>query len=263
MNRDDWNPEQYLRFDRERIQPSVDLVGRIDMDGPERIIDIGCGPGNSTQILAARWPGTRISGADKSPAMIKRAAADFPDQEWILLDAEADMPDDKYDIVFSNAAIQWIPDHDKLLQKFAGLLNENGRIAVQLPLFFDMPLGLAIREIGRDKTWAEATAGVEDLFTIHSPGYYYDHLAEYFCNIDIWTTDYYHVMASQSMILDMIRSTGLKPYLERLDDSGGAEFEKRVFEKIQQDYPLQNDGKVLFPFKRLFFIAEKQMSGKL
>ena len=258
MKKNDWNPELYLKFDKERIQPSIDLVSRIEYVQPKRIIDIGCGPGNSTQILMSRWPASEIVGADNSPAMIKKASTDYPENRWILFDAGKDDLNEKFDLVFSNATIQWIPDHDRLLKRFATLLNDSGVLAVQVPLFFDMPLGKSISEIAGQNKWKAATHGVDDLFTIHGAAYYYDHLAKYFKTIDIWTTDYYHVMESQSSILEMIRSTGLKPYLERLaDDKDKLEFEMLVLDKIKQDYPLQNNGQVLFPFKRLFFIAKK------
>lgn len=258
MSKQDWNPDLYLKFDKERIQPSVDLVARIDNLQPKRIIDIGCGPGNSTQILYKKWSESDIIGADNSPAMIKRATEDYPNQKWILFDAGVDNLNEKFDLVFSNATIQWIPNHDKLLKRFADLLNDSGVLAVQLPQFFDMPLGKAISEIGKQSKWIDATKGVDNLFTINSASYYYDHLAKYFCMIDIWTIDYYHVMESQSSILEMIRTTGLKPYLERIaDNNDKKQFETLVLEKIKQDYLLQNNGKVLFPFKRLFFVAKK------
>lgn len=258
MNKNDWNPDLYLKYDKERIQPSIDLTARIDYLQPRRIIDIGCGPGNSTQILYNKWPESEIIGADNSPAMIKKASEDYPNQKWILFDAGVDNINDKFDLVFSNATIQWIPNHDKLLQRFADMLNDSGVLAVQLPLFFDMPLGRAISEIGRQSKWKDATKGADSLFTINSASYYYDHLTRYFRKIDVWTTDYYHVMESQSSILEMIRTTGLKPYLERLpDDNVKKQFETLVLDRIKQDYPLQNNGKVLFPFKRLFFVAKK------
>lgn len=118
MTKNDWNPDLHLKFDKERIQPTIDLLSRIEFDSPSKIIDIGCGPGNSTQILAQRWPKSQITGIDNSQAMIDKACHDFPDQEWKLLDDGSDKLQGKFDIVFSNAAIQWIPNHFELLQKF-------------------------------------------------------------------------------------------------------------------------------------------------
>lgn len=178
MNKNDWNPDLYLKFNKERIQPSIDLVSRIDYSTPKRILDIGCGPGNSTQILHARWPDSEIVGADKSPAMIEKATEDYPNQHWILFDADVDTLDDKFDILFSNAVIQWIPNHDELLQKFADLLTDSGVLAVQLPLFDNMPISKAISKIGKHSKWAALTQGLDGLFTFHSASYYYDQLFE-------------------------------------------------------------------------------------
>ncbi len=258
MNKHDWNPDLYLKFGKERIQPSIDLVERIVCENPKNIIDIGCGPGNSTQILVNRWPDSNIIGADKSAAMIKKASEDYPDQKWILFDASRDNIDNKFDIVFSNAAIQWIPDHRNLIRRFADLLINNGILAIQLPLFLDMPIGKSITGIAKQDRWSNVTRGVDDLFEINNPSYYYDQLSQYFKLIDVWVTDYFHIMDSHLSILDMMRSTGLKPYKERINETEYREgFEKQVFESIKRDYPLQSNGKVLFPFKRLFFIAKK------
>jgi trans-aconitate 2-methyltransferase len=258
MTKTDWNPNLYLKYDKERIQPSIDLVSRINIDKPFRIIDIGCGPGNSTQVLVQRWPDSEIIGIDNSPAMIEKAKKDYPNQDWQILDAGTNEIAGKFDIVFSNATIQWIPDHANLLKKFHNILSENGILAVQVPLFWDMPLGKSIACIAEGSRWKSETHGVTSLFTIHDSSYYYDQLSSLFNSIDIWGTDYIHILDSQLSILEMIRSTGLRPFLDRLESENDKnDFEKIVLEEIKKDYPLQKDGKVLFPFKRLFFTAKK------
>ena len=129
---------------------------------------------------------------------------------------------------------------------------------IQLPLFFDMPVAKSISKVAEKAKWQLAVKGVKELFTIHDAGYYYNHLSKYFPKVDIWITDYYHVMESQTAILEMIRTTGLKPYLERINsDEEKREFETLVLKEIEQDYPSQDNGKVLFPFKRLFFMTKK------
>jgi trans-aconitate 2-methyltransferase len=258
MTKKDWNPDLYLKFGKERIQPSIDLVSRIHFKEPRSIIDIGCGPGNSTQVLFEKWPGSKIIGVDNSPAMIEKAKEEYPTIEWRIFDAGKDTMKEKFDIVFSNATIQWIPDHEGLLVKLSRLLNENGLLAVQLPLFWDMPLGRSIAHIAGQKRWTEATDSVKDLFTINNYSFYYDHLSELFESIEIWQTDYMHVMKSHYSILEMIRSTGLRPYIEQLEnETDRKDFEELVLKSIESEYPSQHDGKVLFPFKRLFFIAGK------
>jgi trans-aconitate 2-methyltransferase len=256
MNKKDWNPDLYLRFGKERIQPSIDLVSRIKIDYPSKIIDIGCGPGNSTQVLVQRWPHSNIIGIDNSPAMIEKAKKDYPHQNWEILDAGKDKFPDTYDIIFSNATIQWIPDHEALINKLFSCLNKKGIIAIQIPMFWDMPLGKAIESISRGDRWRSSTKGVFEMFTIHSYYFYFDQLSHASSEIDIWETDYMHIMDSHSSILEMIKSSGLRPFLERLEsENDKKDFEAQVLQQIIKDYPKQKNGKVIFPFKRLFFIA--------
>jgi len=254
----DWNPDLYMQFKSERTQPSIDLIARINQVEPKSIIDIGCGPGNSTQVLVNRWPKSQITGLDSSTAMIKKAKQDYPNQEWIVADALTYESEIKYDIVFSNAVIQWIPNHEELLMRFHGMLSDSGLVAIQIPLFWDMPLGKIIKNTAKDYRWKTQTEGVSDLFTIHNYSFYYDHLSELFNSIEIWETQYFHILNSHVSILEMMRSTGLKPFLDKLDDdSEKNEFEEEVLEKIKNAYPIQKKGKVLLPFKRLFFIGHK------
>ena len=259
MNNKDWNPDLYLRFEKERTQPSIDLVSRINFDRPGKIVDMGCGPGNSTQILVQRWPDAMVTGIDNSPAMIEKAKKDFPNQNWVLLDAGKDEINEKFDLVFSNAAIQWMPNHPELFKKFYNTLNDNGLIAIQLPLFWGMPIGKAIKNIAEESRWNALLKGVSALFTIHDYSYYYDLLSQSFNSIEMWETHYIHIMDSHFSILEMIRSTGLKPYLDKLENENDKrEFEDLVLKKIVEDYPQQINEKVLFPFDRLFFIANKK-----
>ncbi len=254
----DWNPNLYMQFRSERTQPSIDLISKINSVEPKSIIDIGCGPGNSTRVLVNRWPKAKITGLDSSLSMIKKAEKNYPDQEWIVANALAYESRIKYDIVFSNAAIQWIPNHEDLLKKFHRMLSDNGLIAVQIPLFWDMPLGKIINETANDCRWTEQMEGISDLFTIHNYSFYYDHLSSLFDSIDIWETYYFHILDSHIAIIEMMRSTGLKPYLEKLDnDLNINQFEKKVLKGIEKTYPKQIDGNVLLPFKRLFFIGYK------
>jgi trans-aconitate 2-methyltransferase len=258
MMMNDWNPDLYMQFRSERTQPSIDLIARIHSVEPESIIDIGCGPGNSTQVLANRWPNADITGLDRSAAMIAKARQGYPDQRWIVADALTFEPERYYDLVFSNAVIQWIPHHGALLKKFHRMLSDHGLVAIQIPLFWDMPLGEIIRNTAGEGRWNQQLEGVSDLFTIHPYSFYYDRLSELFHSMELWETHYLHILDNHASILKMMRSTGLKPYIDRLNnDSEKKEFEKEVFKKIENGYPKQKDGKVLLPFKRLFFIGCK------
>ncbi len=257
MNNKDWNPNAYLQFHNERLLPSVDLVARIDSENPQKIIDVGCGPGNSTQVLYNRWPKAQILGIDNSSSMIEKARLDYPDQKWEIMDAEKDVMPKGFDIVFSNATIQWIPDHAGLIRKFKLMLNTGGTMAIQLPLFFDMPLGQSIQKIALENNWSADLSKVSDLFTIHPAGSYYNMMAGLFSKIQLWETSYIHVFNSHQLVLEMIHSTGLRPYLQLFDnETEKKRFEDLVFDSIRRDYPDQEDGKVLFPFKRLFLVAK-------
>ncbi len=252
----DWNPQQYLKFKNERTQPSIDLVSRIRVDSPKNIIDIGCGPGNSTKILVDRWPKSKVIGLDNSPKMIEQAKKDFPEQEWMLGDANNIDTKQKYDIVFSNATIQWLPDHKKLIPRLFSLVNKNGALAIQTPEFDKMPLSRAIESVAEKNKWKKYTAGVEAIFNYHDENYYYDLLIPLAGAIEMWKTSYIHVLDSQNALIDWIRSTALKPYLDSLpDDKEKISFENEILAALKDDYPARNDGKVLFPFKRLFFVA--------
>jgi trans-aconitate 2-methyltransferase len=250
-----WNPDLYLKFGDERTRPAIDLVGRIDSD-PMTILDVGCGPGNSTRVLLRRWPGSRIVGIDSSQEMIVKAREDIPELDWILADASTFETEDRFDLIFSNAVIQWIPDHASLFERFFGLLSEKGVIAVQVPIYGEMPLSHAIDTVSKMDPWKDRMKGCSDSFTLNDPGFYYDMLSEKM-HLDMWQTDYYHVMPSHGSILDWIRSTGLRPYLDRIREEERPAFEGEVLERMKNLYPEQKDGSILFQFKRLFFVGYK------
>jgi len=254
----EWDPDKYLQFKKERTQPSIDLVARIPLDDPGTIIDIGCGPGNSTQILRKRWPRAEILGVDKSEKMIQKARQDYPQQQWMIGDASTLNTRTTYNIVFSNAAIHWMPRHDVLLQRLFQIVNQNGILAVQVPANQESPLYQAIVRVSESKKWSAFTAGREDVITYHSADFYYDQLCSYAEEIFIWETVYYHIMNSYAELIDWYKGTAMKPYLDSLpSDDGRDEFAREVLSECKAAYPLQRDGRILYPFKRLFFIARK------
>jgi trans-aconitate 2-methyltransferase len=255
----DWNPEQYLKFGDERTQPTIDLVGRINLGfDPHSIIDIGCGPGNSGRVLTMRWPKAQFLGIDRSPKMIEKANKDYPQHEWRIADASAFSSKTKYDIVFSNAAIQWMPDHEKLLVKLIELISDKGVLAIQTPAFRDMPVGKIIAEVACTPRWRIKTAHCSNVFTFHDYGFYYDVLSTRLQSIEMWETSYLHVLDAYESIIEWISSAGLKPYLDCLGDGEDKEdFANEIMMEIHKQYTIQKNGKVIFPFKRLFFIGHK------
>lgn len=258
----EWSPDQYLLFERERTQPSVDLVMHIPLDEPKKIVDIGCGPGNSTAVLKARYPDAEILGVDSSEEMIARANANFPDSgiNFSVCDAGGGLSElgNDFDLVFSNACIQWIPDHEKLIPSMLSLLKEGGALAVQTPVNADEAAYRIISDTLESARWKTHFDAVRDSndnnLTVPA---YYDLLSAHAAGVSLWQTRYFHIMPSHRSILDWAESTRLRPYLDALDDSKKSELRAELLEAIKDAYSPQKDGSILFGFLRLFFIAVK------
>ena len=255
----EWSSSTYLKFEKERTQPAVDLAMRLQSVKAERIIDIGCGPGNSTAVLQRFFPAAYILGIDNSQNMIEKAAGDHPDLEFSCLDAASDLHrlTDPFDIVFSNACIQWIPDHRKLLKELFGLLRVGGVLAVQIPLNYHEPIHQIIQETVSSPKWNRKFDRPRIFYTL-LPGEYHDLLSELSDDFTMWETTYYHRMPSHESILEWYRGTGLRPYLQALKPADRADFEADVFAMVQERYPLQRNQEILFRFPRLFFTAARQ-----
>jgi trans-aconitate 2-methyltransferase len=255
----DWDPETYLRFANERTQPSIDLVSRIRLDSPREIVDVGCGPGNSTQALRRRWPASDILGLDYSEAMIAKARLDYPQGRWMVADAAKFDARDKFDLVFSNAALQWIPRHEELLPRLAGGVRKGGALAAQIPMFKSMPINAAIEAVAGRSEWRRYTARCAELFTYRDSSFYYGILSGLMGKVEMWITSYIHVLGSYEALIDFCRSTALKPYFESLpSDEARERFEDEMLAECGRRYSLQADGKLHFPFERLFFVGYKE-----
>ena len=253
----DWNPTGYLKFEKERSQPAIDLVMRISHDNPKNILDIGCGPGNSTGILYDRWENARITGLDSSPAMLEKARKSNDDIDWVLGDASADLGHlGQFDIIFSNAAFQWIPDNDILINKLFNMLNPEGVLAAQIPYMEEMQIRKVINEVVNRADWARYFANLSTPYKMNPPDFYYDVLNHLTPEISLWETRYFQIMNSHDDLVQWCKSTALRPYLDCLvDEVKKAEFEKDILGEITNHYETKQDGKVLFPFDRIFFIA--------
>mgnify|MGYP003817946457 CR=1 FL=1 len=257
-----WNAVQYLKFQNERTQPAQDLAQRIREAHPEKVLDVGCGPGNSTRVLADVFPGADILGIDASPTMIKAAGTNHPDLTFKLCDAGKELPKlgRDFDIVFSNACLQWVPNHPKLLPELLGLLNPGGILAVQIPMNQDEPIHKIIQELATSDSWREAFPHPRVFYTL-PPGRYVDLLAEIAADFTVWQTTYFHRLRSHQDILEWYRGTGLRPYLDALPDARKPAFEEAVLSRVVAAYPLQKNGEVIFRFPRFFFIAMARTDG--
>jgi trans-aconitate 2-methyltransferase len=251
-----WDAELYLKFANERTQPSHDLIQRINLSAPRRIVDLGCGPGNSTEALRRRWPEAAIVGLDSSSQMIEAAKQTYPDGTWELGDAASWKAREPFDLVFSNAMFQWLPDHANLCRHLFDQLVPGGAVAVQMPAHHDSPLHREILEASKDPAWDHRMQAPRTALTREPPSLYYDTLAPLASHLDLWETTYYHVLAGPEAILEWFRGTGLRPFLEALaSDDERRRFEQMLLKRYVVSYPRQPNGKVLFPFRRLFFVA--------
>jgi trans-aconitate 2-methyltransferase len=254
----DWNPGQYLRFEDERTRPSADLLARVPLAGARRCVDVGCGPGNSTERVAGRFPEAQVSGIDSSPAMIEAARRRLPDLAFETADLLAWEPRERFDLIFANAVFQWVPDHARLLPRLAGYLEAGGCLAAQMPNNMAEPSHRLMREVAEGGPWAgrlAAAAGARE--EIGSFEAYYTWLRGAGCRVDLWQTTYVHPLDGASAIAEMFKSTGLRPFLDPLAPEERDAYLARYVAEIAKAYPAQTDGKVLLRFPRLFFVAQR------
>lgn len=255
----DWDAKQYLKFQNERTQPAIDLVNRISIENPRRIIDIGCGPGNSTIILKNRFPNAYILGIDNSENMISNAKRNYFDIDFKICDANTELSQlgNNYDIVFSNACIQWLPNHCKLISEMMNLLKKGGVLAVQTPMNYQEPIHKIIIEVAQSDKWKAYFSNPRIFYNLNQ-SQYFDLLSDVSADFFIWETTYYHKLESHNAIIEWYRATGLRPYLNVLNSSiEKNEFENDVLCKVIKNYSIQKNGNIIFKFPRFFFIAIK------
>ncbi|RZS56585.1 trans-aconitate 2-methyltransferase [Sphaerotilus mobilis] len=258
----DWNDTLYLRFGDQRTRAAVDLLARVRPDpavAVAEVVDLGCGPGNSTALLAARWPGARITGVDNSAAMLKAARQALPALDWVEADvstwrAPAGRP---VDVLFANAVFQWVPDHRRLLPQLLAQVRPGGVLALQMPANRDEPSHRWMREL--PGPWAgRLGVAAQAMNHVLEPADYYDLLAPLAAEVDIWETRYEQVMADADAIVDWVRATGLRPFLDALADDGErAAYLAAYRERIDAAYPARVDGQRLFRFPRRFVVVRR------
>ena len=252
-----WNPAQYEKFLKDRTQPAFDLAGRLEDFAPNSILDLGCGPGNSTKVLKDKFPAARIIGADNSDEMLEKARRSYPDIEFINLDANGDLHEanETFDIVFSNACIQWLPNHSKLIPKLMALLNQNGVLAIQIPMQREHPVHIIMNELANTAKWGDKITPRQ--YNNLTTEEYFDVLSQISNDFVIWETTYCHRMPSFESIIEWYKGAGLRPYLEQLDESDADDFVNDVYIELKQRYKTQRNGEILFRFPRLFFTVKK------
>ena len=256
-----WSAQQYLAFEDERTRPVRDLLAAVPAVDARTAIDAGCGPGNSTELLAARFPQARVSGFDSSPDMIAAARKRLPALRFEVLDVRswisgaAATPDGSIDLVLSNAVLQWVPDHATLFPALAAKLAAGGYLVVQVPDNLGEPAQIPMREIADQGPWRGKLAAADRArVAIESAEWYYRMLRTHCSRVDVWRTTYYHPLAGANEIVEWFKGTGLRPFLDLLDAQQRVEYLARYTERLAGLYPSQSGG-VLLPFPRLFMVA--------
>lgn len=251
----DWNPSLYLQFASERTRPAAELLARIAKPSAHNIADLGCGPGNSTALLRKAWPDAEITGVDNSAAMLEKAQSNLPDCHFVAADISCWHPRTPLDVVYANASLQWVPDHQQLFPHLISLLANDGVLAVQMPDNWQEPSHAAMRqvanELGHPSRAREALPDIQR---------YYDLLTSCGCQVDIWRTTYIHPMNSHQDIVVWLSATGLRPWLQDLDNVSQQAFLARYLKLLEEHYPRQQNGQVLLAFPRLFIVASRLTS---
>ncbi|WP_223636034.1 trans-aconitate 2-methyltransferase [Corallococcus sp. EGB] len=255
----DWSAAQYTRFEDERNRPIRDLLARVPTADVKRAADIGCGPGNSTELLRARFPQASVSGMDSSPDMLAAARKRLPDVRFDLGDIAAWSDPGPYDVILANAVLQWVPDHSTLLPALLRKLTPGGSLAVQMPDNLEEPSHRLMRETASEGPWAARLGGAASARTARNEAdWYFRVLSEAGATVDIWRTTYFHPLTGGAgAVVEWFKGSGLRPFLEALDAGEKTDFLARYQEGIARAYPALSDGTVLLPFPRLFFIATR------
>ena len=254
----DWSARQYLKFEDERTRPPRDLLAQVPLARAERVVDLGCGPGNSTELLIERFPDAEVIGLDSSPDMLRQARTRLPKCTFIHGDLATWMPEPRTDLLFGNAVFQWVPDHAAVLPRLLRALPAGSVLAVQMPDNTGEPALALMRKVAERGPFAghpELNHAARD--DLPTPADYYDLLRPLSTHLDIWHTVYNHVMAGPEGIVEWFKGSALRPFLDALGSEQRSAFLSDYTAQIAAAYRARHDGKVLLRFPRLFIVATR------
>jgi trans-aconitate 2-methyltransferase len=253
---EDWSATQYLKFEDERTRPPRDLLAQVPLQAPRRVADLGCGPGNSTELLIERFPNAEVIGVDTSPDMLRQAHERLPRCRFVEGDLSTWIPEPDTGLLFGNAVFQWVPDHPEVLARLLQSLPSGGVLAVQMPDNTNEPALMLMEKVAAAGPWAaaivQANAARNDL---PRPEDYYDLLRPLCSRLDIWHTHYNHIMANHAGVVEWFKGSALRPFLAPLDAEMRETFTARYTDEISHAYQARYDGKVMLKFPRLFILA--------
>jgi trans-aconitate 2-methyltransferase len=251
-----WDPKVYLDFKDERTRPAVELLARVNHKSPNHVIDLGCGPGNSTALLARRWPKAKLEGLDSSEPMLDQARRSGINATWLSGDIPGWIPKKRYDVIFTNATIQWIADQETLLPRLMAQLEKGGMFAFQVPTNFNEPSHQLMRDVAAEGPWGAKLKNVRNIVLGTAKGYY-EMLEPHAASLDIWETEYLQLLTGEDAVYRWVSGSGLRPFVNALNGGEREAFIAEYKKRLNVAYPLRASGKVLFPFKRLFVVAKR------
>ncbi|KAK1762420.1 S-adenosyl-L-methionine-dependent methyltransferase [Phialemonium atrogriseum] len=257
----DWSSEQYLKFNAERTRPARDLLSQVQLHSPRRVVDLGCGPGNSTEVLVERFPEAEVLGVDSSPDMIAKAKSTLPQLEFLLQDLVTYKPTEAVDLFFCNAVLQWLPPVQRISITTTLIQSQppGGVFAFQVPDNLAEPSHTSMRAVAEREPFAGLLREHQPVRSqIETPQQLYDQLGPYCSSINVWQTRYQHVLDSHEEIAEWVKGTGLRPFVDPLPERERRAFLDQYLGELKAVYPLSSDGKVLFPFPRLFVVAVRK-----
>jgi len=253
-----WDPGQYLKFSDERLRPGFDLLARVGELPPGPVADLGCGTGVHVRAIAERWPERVVLGVDASPEMLRQTQATPSRVRWVEADLRHWIPQEPSALLFSNAVLHWLDRHDLLLPRLMVALVPGGVMALQMPRSFDAPIHALLRASVLGGPWAERLEPALRRDPVAAPATYYDLLIPHAKGgLDIWETEYLHVLSGEDAVLNWARGTALRPLLAPLAPAEQAELERIYAAKLREAYPKRADGKTLLPFRRIFIVARR------
>ena len=252
-----WDPQQYQRFSRERSRPFFDLIGQISDDNVQTVADLGCGPGNLTRTLCTRWPDAKVTGVDNSPQMLEKAQQlpANPKLHFVQADIATWQPDMPFDRIISNAALQWVPDHEHVLPHLVSVLAPHGVLAVQMPRNFDEAAHRLLYELVRQDPWTEWLSSWQERYCVETPQWYVETLQNLGLTVNLWETIYQQILEGEDAVLEWMKGTALRPALTRLPSEQHEPFLNTYRDKLREAYPQGSRG-TLFPFRRVFFVTQ-------
>ncbi|MFJ3487621.1 trans-aconitate 2-methyltransferase [Pseudomonas sp. NPDC090202] len=252
-----WSAKQYSMFEQQRTRPVRDLVAAIPVPVVKTAIDLGCGPGNSTEVLAEAFPEAHVTGLDSSEDMLADARQRLPNLHFDLADIGTWNPEQTFDVILANASLQWVPDHAELYPRLVSRLNAGGCLAVQTPDNLEEPAHRLAREVAANGPWSGKIGSVKHPDR-HPAAYYFQLLQPHCAEVDVWRTTYHHPLAGgHQAVVEWFKGSALRPYLQKLDDGEQKAFLDAYLKAISEAYPALADGTVLLPFPRLFVVATR------